>query len=47
MSLSEIMSTRVVSVHLDDSIQSLRELFDATGEGNALAGVSPFISGAK
>tara|TARA_B100001059_G_C17416722_1_gene371131 strand:- start:128 stop:574 length:447 start_codon:yes stop_codon:yes gene_type:complete len=31
MSLSEIMSTRVVSVHLDDSIQSLRELFDATG----------------
>ncbi|GMM68084.1 MAG: CBS domain-containing protein [Pseudomonadota bacterium] len=31
MSISQIMSTRVVSVHMDDSLQSLRELFAATG----------------
>lgn len=31
MSISQIMSTRVVSVHMDDSLQSLRELFVATG----------------
>lgn len=31
MNVSQIMSARVVSVHLDDSLQTLRELFDATG----------------
>jgi FOG: CBS domain len=31
MSIAKIMSTRVVSVHMDDSLQSLRELFAATG----------------
>lgn len=31
MSIAKIMSTRVVSVHMDDSLQSLRELFSATG----------------
>jgi len=31
MSISHIMSKRVVSVHMDDSLQSLRELFAATG----------------
>lgn len=31
MSIARIMSTRVVSVHMDDSLQSLRELFSATG----------------
>lgn len=31
MSIAKIMSTRVVSVHMDDSLQSLRELFVATG----------------
>ncbi len=29
MSIAKIMSTRVVSVHMDDSLQSLRELFAA------------------
>ena len=31
MSIAKIMSTRVVSVHMDDSLQSLRELFADTG----------------
>ncbi|MDB2330673.1 CBS domain-containing protein [Alteromonas sp.] len=31
MAITSIMSTRVVSVHMDDSLQSLRELFSATG----------------
>jgi acetoin utilization protein AcuB len=31
MSIAKIMSTRVVSVHMDDSLQSLRELVAATG----------------
>ena len=31
MGLASIMSTRVVSVHMDDSLESLRELFIATG----------------
>lgn len=31
MSVANIMSKRVVSVHMDDSLQSLRELFAATG----------------
>ncbi|WP_394220921.1 CBS domain-containing protein [Alteromonas gracilis] len=31
MSIAHIMSKRVVSVHMDDSLQSLRELFAATG----------------
>ena len=31
MGIANIMSTRVVSVHMDDSLQSLRELFAATG----------------
>ncbi|BFT30864.1 CBS domain-containing protein [Alteromonas sp. D210916BOD_24] len=31
MSVSNIMTKRVVSVHMDDSLQSLRELFSATG----------------
>ena len=31
MGLASIMSTRVVSVHMDDSLESLRELFVATG----------------
>lgn len=31
MSVANIMSKRVVSVYMDDSLQSLRELFDATG----------------
>ena len=31
MSIAKIMSTRVVSVHMDDSLQSLSELFAATG----------------
>ena len=31
MSIAQIMSTRVVSVHMDDSLQSLRALFEATG----------------
>lgn len=31
MSIVNIMSKRVVSVHMDDSLQSLRELFAATG----------------
>lgn len=31
MSVAKIMSKRVVSVHMDDSLQSLRELFSATG----------------
>lgn len=46
MNVSQMMSTRVVSVHLDDSLQTLRELFDATGfhhlvvvQDNQLAGI--------
>ncbi|WP_137166616.1 CBS domain-containing protein [Salinimonas lutimaris] len=46
MNVSQIMSARVVSVHLDDSLQTLRELFDATGfhhlvvvQDNKLAGI--------
>lgn len=46
MNVSQIMSARVVSVHLDDSLQTLRELFDATGfhhlvvvQNNKLAGI--------
>ncbi len=31
MGVANIMSKRVVSVHMDDSLQSLRELFAATG----------------
>jgi acetoin utilization protein AcuB len=31
MSVANIMSKRVVSVYMDDSLQSLRELFTATG----------------
>ncbi|NDW15154.1 CBS domain-containing protein [Alteromonas genovensis] len=31
MSVANIMSKRVVSVYMDDSLQSLRELFAATG----------------
>ncbi len=31
MGVANIMSKRVVSVHMDDSLQSLRELFSATG----------------
>ncbi|GGB70767.1 hypothetical protein GCM10011607_34090 [Shewanella inventionis] len=31
MGIANIMSKRVVSVHMDDSLQSLRELFSATG----------------
>jgi acetoin utilization protein AcuB len=31
MGVANIMSKRVVSVHMDDSLQSLRELFVATG----------------
>lgn len=31
MSIAQIMTTRVVSVHMDDSLQSLRALFEATG----------------
>ena len=31
MGIANIMSTRVVSVHMDDSLQSLREVFAATG----------------
>ena len=31
MSIVNIMAKRVVSVHMDDSLQSLRELFAATG----------------
>lgn len=31
MSLANIMSTRVVSVQMDDSLQSLQALFEATG----------------
>ncbi|NDV90918.1 CBS domain-containing protein [Alteromonas sp. 345S023] len=31
MGVGNIMSSRVVSVHMDDSLQSLRELFVATG----------------
>ena len=31
MGVKNIMSKRVVSIHLDDSLQSLRELFAATG----------------
>jgi len=31
VSIAQIMSTRVVSVHMDDSLQSLRALFEATG----------------
>lgn len=46
MSVNAIMSMRVVSVKMDDSLHTLRELFDATGfhhllvvEGKRLVGV--------
>ncbi|MBU2977434.1 CBS domain-containing protein [Alteromonas sp. C1M14] len=46
MSVNEIMSKRVVSVRMDDSLHTLKELFEATGfhhllvvEGKKLVGV--------
>lgn len=46
MSITNIMSSRVVSVHMDDSLATIQALFDATGfhhllvvEDNQLVGV--------
>ena len=45
MSIAKIMSTRVVSVHMDDSLQSLRELFAATGFHHLVVGPDNKLQG--